>query len=858
MRIPRSNAPMDKNSPFFEVTPTLVESTPIVQSSDFASNSKDLTYLYSLLDEDTLWLFPYFISDFQGIALPDTGATRNYISRTFALRANLSIDPFEITKHVSLAGGQKMAVYGKCKVPIQMSDWHGEIEAIVIDLDAEFNLVLGLNWHRQFKAVTHWETMIMEITDSRNRRHFLVPYPRRLGHLADEPDFGCNTISFRGAMSALAKPATLAALYFVRTSESPTELPGIDPKPPEPPESLPENSPHEKSSSIPLSDNPEINRVLREYSDVFRDSLPSNLPPSRGLEHPIDTGDAKPVNTQAYQLSAWQIEEQTTQITNLLEKNLIRESSSAWGSPVLFVKKPDDTWRMCVDYRQLNARTDKNSYPLPRIQECIDQLGRARFLSKIDLTSGYWQVRIKEEDVPKTAFNTRNGKYEFLVMPFGLTNAPATFQTLVNKVFRHFLNIFLIVYLDDIVIYSNTLEEHLEHLRQVLDVLRANELYAKPHKCVFGRSEIEFCGHIVGNGVVKVMQDKIKSIKDWPQPKNVHEVRQFLGLAGYYRRFIKHFSLIAVPLFDLTKVEEQYKKQNKNPPKFRPIAWNTSHQLAFERLKECLTSAPTLLQVDPSSPFTVETDASDFAIGASLLQLGPDGKLHPVAFLSRRLQGAENNYPVHEKELQAIKEALRVWGCYLENGHEVTILTDHESLKYLKSIKRPSKRLTRWIEEFQGWSLNIKYRKGSEAIVPDALSRRPDYMLHFVHGLENHEEYVTFMEKYLTEGKLPKNEYDELVKLESPHFEMQDGRLMRREEGLLSPYIEWAFRGDLIQRLHNEFGHLSPKGMKHLVLTRAWWPKLDQDIQRFVSSCPNCQVAQRSQVGQEREYRQAN
>src|SRR5271170_610647 len=370
---------------------------------------------------------------------------------------------------------------------------------------------------------------------------------------------------------------------------------------------------------------------------------------------------------------------------------------------------------MCVDYRQLNARTEKNSYPLPLIQECIDQLGHARFLSKIDLTSGYWQVRIKDEDVPKTAFKTRNGKYEFLVMPFGLTNAPATFQTLVNNVFRRFLNIFLIVYLDDIVIYSNTLDEHLKHLRQVLDVLRTNELYAKPHKCVFGKSEIEFCGHIIGNGTVKVMQDKIQSIKEWPQPKNVHEVRQFLGLAGYYRRFIKNFGLIALPLFDLTKVEERYRNLKK-PPKFRPIVWNTTHQFAFERLKERLTSAPALLQVDPRSPFTVETDASDFAIGASLLQLGSDGKLHPVAFLSRRLRDGEPNYPVHEKELLAIKEALLVWRCYLENGHEVTVLTDHESLKYLKSIKRPSKRLARWIYEFQGWNLNIKYRRGSEAI----------------------------------------------------------------------------------------------------------------------------------------------
>jgi hypothetical protein len=508
---------------------------------------------------------------------------------------------------------------------------------------------------------------------------------------------------------------------------------------------------------------------------------------------------------------------------------------------------------MCIDYRELNARTEKNSYPLPRIQECIDQLGRAIYLTKIDLTSGYWQVRINEADIPKTAFNTRNGKYEFLVMPFGLTNAPATFQTLVNDTFREFLNKFLIVYLDDILIYSNTFEEHLQHLEQVLKVLQDNQLYARPHKCTFAKHELEFCGHIVGNGVVKVVKSKIQSIREWPQLKNVHEVRQFLGLAGYYRRFIKNFGLIALPLYELLHMGEEDKRKNK----FEPISWNTRHQLAFERLKERLTNAPILQQVDPSKSFTLETDASDFAIGACLLQLGDDGKLHPVAFYSRKLKDAEWNYPVHEKELLSIKEALRTWGCYLDNGREVTVLTDHESLKYMNTIKRPSKRLARWIDEFQEWNLKIKYRRGSEAVVPDALSRRPDYMLNMMHGLAPKEEYVNYMEEYLRSGTLPKNEFAELVKLEALHFGIDDNRLVRRiAEGITAPYLEWEFRGDLIQRMHAEYGHLSLAGMRDLVQKRAWWPKMDQDIHEFTKSCPNCQIAQRRKIGQEREYAQ--
>jgi len=211
---------------------------------------------------------------------------------------------------------------------------------------------------------------------------------------------------------------------------------------------------------------------------------------------------------------------------------------------------------MCIDYRALNAKTIKNAYPLPRIQECIDKLGWASHLSSIDLTSGYWQTRVADRDICKTAFNTRYGKYEFLVMPFGLTNAPATFQMLMNQVLRPYIDKFVLVYLDDILIYSSSPEEHLEHLRLVFEALRQAKLYARPKKCIFDQPNVEFCGHIVGQGVTKVVDSKVKAIRDWPQPKNVQEVRQFYGLVNYYRRFIRHFSIIAAPLSDLFKSED--------------------------------------------------------------------------------------------------------------------------------------------------------------------------------------------------------------------------------------------------------------------------------------------------------------
>jgi hypothetical protein len=803
------------------------------------------------MDDTCLWLFPSFTNGVQGVLTPDGGATANYVDRKYLMEAGVSYKKFPVEKEVGVAGGYKIKVYGTCDLPLNISGWRETVQAYVLDLSSEFDIVLGLGWQKRRKIRTDWDTMRIELMDN-GKVYWLVPYPCPLGKIQGEPEWMLNTITHRGAQKALRCKGTEAMLYFVRNPESEEDS------------SEPEEGSALDSTTNAMLDaqkDPNLKALLTEFADVFKDKLPEKLPPERGLVHEIDTGDNAPINTQAYQLSQWQIDEQTKQIADLMSKGLVRESSSAWGSPVLFVRKPDQTWRMCIDYRAVNRRTKKNTYPLPRIQDCIDQLGWARFLSIIDLTSGYWQVRIKESDVEKTAFNTRHGKYEFLVMPFGLTNAPATFQTLVNKVFRRFLNDFLIVYLDDIVIYSNSYDEHLEHLRRVFQVLRENQLYAKPHKCVFNKPEIQFCGHIVGNGKIKVVQDKIKAIREWPRPKNVHDVRQFLGLASYYRRFIRNFSQIALPLTNLLRIGKMRDKQ-RTAFKFKTIVWNTAHQLAFERLKQKLTRAPVLMQIDPSKSFTVETDASDFAIGACLLQIsGDDGKLHPVAFCSRKLNGAELNYPVHEKELLSVKEALRVWEHYLDNGREITILTDHESLKYLETIKRPSKRLVRWIEEFQGWNLKIKYRKGSEAVVPDALSRRPDYRrlrLNVMRGLAPNEEYVMYMEDYLKMESVPESgkEFEELIKLEARHFAFdEEGRLVRRvAPGVVAPYIEWEFRGDLVQRLHDEYGHLSAEGMKNLIETRGWWPKMDKDIHEFRASCANCQTAQRQRKGQEREY----
>src|SRR5579859_325094 len=302
-----------------------------------------------------------------------------------------------------------------------------------------------------------------------------------------------------------------------------------------------------------------------------------------------------------------ELAELKVRLQELLDKGFIRPSASPWGCPALFVKKKDDTLRMCVDYRPLNAVTVKNKYPLPRIDLLFDQLAGAKVFSKIDLRSGYHQIKIRPSDVPKTAFSTRYGRYEYLVMSFGLTNAPAYFMYLMNSVFLPELDRFVVVFIDDILVYSKTVEEHEEHLSTVLQRLRDHQLYAKFSKCSFWMEEISFLGHVLSSEGITVDPSKVRDVLEWKPPRTVHEIRSFLGLAGYYRRFIPNFSKIAQPMTNLLHKGEKF-------------AWSQKCEDAFRTLRRLLTTAPVLAQPDITQPFDVYCDASGVGLGCVLMQ----------------------------------------------------------------------------------------------------------------------------------------------------------------------------------------------------------------------------------------------
>jgi hypothetical protein len=390
----------------------------------------------------------------------------------------------------------------------------------------------------------------------------------------------------------------------------------------------------------------DIQRIIDKHEKVFG-QIPPGQPPDRGFEHIIELEEgAKPVITTPYRHPKKFKDEIEKAIKELLDMGHIRPSSSPFASSIVLVKKKDGTMHMCIDYRALNKKTIKNRYPIPRIDELLDELHGAVYFTKIDLRSGYHQIRMREQDIHKTTFRCHYGHYEFLVMPFGLTNAPATFQSCMNHIFNKKLRKFLLVFFDDLLIYRKTWEDHLKHVDEILNIMEEQSLYAKESKCEFGMTEVLYLGHIIGEQGVQVHQEKIQAILDWPIPKTLTELKGFLGICSYYRRFVKGFSQLCTPLTDLTKKGA--------------FKWSDEAQLTFDKMKKVMSTCPVLTLPYFSQPFILECDTSGEGVGVVLMQ-----NKHPIAFESRKLRGPELLYTIYDKEMLAIMHALAKFRQYL-------------------------------------------------------------------------------------------------------------------------------------------------------------------------------------------------
>nr|CAD39981.1 OSJNBa0032B23.3 [Oryza sativa Japonica Group] len=562
----------------------------------------------------------------------------------------------------------------------------------------------------------------------------------------------------------------------------------------------------------PISLPPPVTNLLQEYADIFPKEVPPGLPPIRGIEHQIDLipGASLP-NRAPYRTNPEETKEIQRQMQELLDKGYVRESLSPCSVPVLLVPKKDGSWRMCVDCRAINNITIRYRHPIPRLDDMLDELSGSLVFYKIDLRSGYHQIRMKLGDEWKTAFKTKFGLYEWLVMPFGLTNAPSTFMRLMNEVLRAFIGRFVVVYFDDILIYSRSIEDHHGHLRAVFDALRDARLFGNLEKCTFCTDRVSFLGYVVTPQGIEVDQAKVEAIHSWPVPTTITQVRSFLGLAGFYRRFVKDFSTIAAPLHELTKRNVTF-------------TWAAAQRNAFDTLKDKLTHAPLLQLPDFNKTLELECDASGIGLGGVLLQ---EGK--PVAYFSEKLSGPSLNYSTYDKELFALVRTLETWQHYLW-PKEFVIHSDHESLKHIRSQAKLNRRHAKWVEFIESFPYVIKHKKGKENVIADALSRRYAMLsqLDFkIFGLE------TIKEQYAHDDDFK----DVLLNCKEGRtwnkFVLTNGFVFRANK-LCIPAS--SVRMLLLQEAHGGglMGHFGVKKTEDILADHFFWPKMRRDVERAV------------------------
>ncbi|KAF8830708.1 hypothetical protein HHX47_DHR2000968 [Lentinula edodes] len=595
----------------------------------------------------------------------------------------------------------------------------------------------------------------------------------------------------------------------------------------------------------------------QDYLDVFSPGEARTLPPHRPYDIKIETeGDAIPPIGKLYNMSEKELKSLKEYIDEMLGKGFIRSSSSPAGAPVLFAKKKDGTLRLCVDYRALNKITKKNRYPLPLIGTLVDQLRKAKIFTKIDLRAGYNNVRVAQGHEWKTAFRTRYGSFEYLVMPFGLTNAPSAFQFFMNEIFHNMVDVCVVIYLDDILIYSDDEVSHVEHVRKVLERLRANHLHAKPEKCAFHVDTVEYLGVIISPLGVSMDPEKVKAVMDWPKPRTVKELQAFLGFANFYRRFIDNYS-------GITKVFTKLLRKDS--------VWNWTPQCssAFELLKSAFSEAPVLGHYNPDLPVVLECDASDLAIAGILSQLDPEtGEIHPIAFHARSMISAELNYDIYDKELLAIVDCFKQWRAYCEGSrHQIQVYSDHNNLQYFTTTKQLTARQARWAELLSGYDFVINYRPGRLGAKPDALTRRSDVYPKkgasrdqvlagrervlipperlnatilmnedlLVNRVREAPKDTTIVEAL---RRIARNEEESLV--------WEDG-LIKRGGRIYVPDIG-TLRREVLQSYHDHKlrGHPGEKRTKKLVNQLFFWKGLSKDVNYYVRSCHSCMRAKAS------------
>lgn len=700
---------------------------------------------------------------------------------------------------------------------IQISDYVFDGSWLVAD--CRFDVLLGMPWNSQENPDTDYESRTISVLGHQLSAEAV---PRSV-------PVSITAMGVKRFRRLLLKQPRNVEIYHVVSRKMPQSR------------TLPQPSSYTSSKdALLLHEDEELRAVLKKFESVFQPELPAGLPPERDVEHTIDVlPGAHPPYRTLYQLSPAELVAARAYVDKLLHSVKIHPSNSPYGAPLFFVKNGSEL-RGVVDYRVLNRITKRNRAPIPSCDEMFDRLGQASYFSKLDLKTGFHQIRLRSCDIEKTAFNTKYGQFEYLVMPMGLCNSPATFQGLMNWVLHDFIDRFLVVYIDDIIIYSQTREEHLVHIRAVLKRLQEHKLYASPKKCEFMKSETEFLGLIVDREGIRVHPQKCEVIKNWPAPQSLTELRSFVGLVQFFRCFIPYFSLRTAPLTRMTQKGSGIH------------ALDDAAAAEFRDLKSALVNAPVLVPSNWKKPFRVHIDASQTAVGSTLTQLDASDGERAIAYMSRRLTAAEQNYTANERELLGLVFALMRFRCYLE-GSTFEVITDNQVVRHFLTKKNLNRREARWLDTLASFNISsVTLQKGKIHVLGDSLSRIPQRLevsqVELTSGSSS--ALQTELSDYLTDqhfgpifaalrGDWPMDaKRRKRIETLLPSFRIDDWRLLY-DNKLCVPVK--AKRAVLTLVHDNPAGGHFAFAKTLARLSNYHWKHKSRDVERYCSGCSTCQ-----------------
>lgn len=759
--------------------------------------------------------FTVSISGKPAQCLLDTGAegiTHNstkyfaFISHQFCIDNQIPFETSDLPNNSihDFSGGETNSFQGVANLQVRVGSYTEVISCIVLNMTPSFDIILNDLWLTSHKSVIDYSTSLPRITFThRGKLYCIRPKltPRR-------QSTGVRLMHV-SRLSKLFKFEICCLLLVTVVSSNSSNSPLLI---------------HEHADSI--------EKLHKAFPSVFTDSAPYGGSAIQAANEviPLIDNNKKPPYRPMFRYSPLEMQEIEIQIKELIALGYIQPSTSPYGAPVLFVKKPrTNKLRMVIDYRMLNNNTVKNKYPIPRIDDLLDSLGGATIFSSIDLRQAYHQIQLLPSDIPKTAFRTPLGHFEYKTLSFGLTNAVAAFQSVMNDIFRKYLNKFITVYLDDILIFSKSVEEHVKHLEIVLSILKEHKLTVSKEKCDFFKDELLYLGHIVSKNGVKVDPAKIAAVQQLSPPQDVSQLRSLLGMTNYFRKFINNYAQITLPLTKLL---------SKN----NPFIWDLHAQDAFEKLKSKLTSAPVLRLPDFSvdKSFSIFTDASYSGLGGVLVQDD-----HPIAFESRKLKPAELNYSPTELEMLAVVHCVTIWRCYIE-GRQIHVYTDHKPNTTFNSNPLISRRHARWTEILQSFNITFHYIKG-ENMISDVLSRNPINICSITaHALPEKQRLANKPNKTSVLIRKIKSAYetDEMFNdaTFTSDFTKSKDSLYYFGNKIVVPN-DTDLREEILGEFHNPpyVGHPGREKTLKLINRLFWWPSLSSDVAKFVKFCDSCQ-----------------